>query len=113
LVIKTTRSSALTAILVLRPRTAARPQVQSEVPRILANYRRPEAKRKPENASVGNLVIAGFAAGLAIIKPVLAEPYLEHGLAEATILLTGTTIFGHLTLHAAIFVRGRRGHAKA
>jgi hypothetical protein len=51
------------------------------------------------------LVAAGFAAGLAIIKTVLAKLDVEERLAEAAELFAGAAIFGHFTLHAAVFLR--------
>jgi hypothetical protein len=53
----------------------------------------------------GRLVAAGFAAGLAIIKTVLAELDVEERLAQAAKLLAGAAVFGHFTLHAAVFLR--------
>ena len=62
---------------------------------------------------LSHLVVAGLAAGWAIIKPVLAETDVNLSLAEAAKLFAGALFFGHFALHAAIAGFGGRGHERS
>jgi hypothetical protein len=56
-------------------------------------------------------VVAGDAAGLAVHEAVLADPDLEYGLAEATVLIALALVFRHFALGATIFCgTGPGGH---
>jgi hypothetical protein len=52
---------------------------------------------------IRNFVIASFAAGDAVIKPILAEANVNLALAVATIFLALAALFVHLALHANDF----------
>ena len=56
-----------------------------------------------ERQLIGGLVVACRSAGLAIQQPVIAKTHVNHGLAQAAILLTLAIAFGLLALRAAIF----------
>ncbi len=60
-----------------------------------------------------HLVAAGFAAGRAIIKAVLAEADVNLSLAEAAVLFASALIFGHFALHAAVSGFGGSGHKRS
>jgi len=62
-------------------------------------------------ASVGSLVVAGAAAGLAVHEAVLADADFEYGLAEAAILVALALVFCHFALGATVFAgAGSGGH---
>ncbi len=67
---------------------------------------------RPGAAQSENFVVAGVAAGQTIIEAVLTKADAGLGLAEAAVSLTIAAVFGHLALHAAVFIFGgaRRGH---
>jgi hypothetical protein len=50
---------------------------------------------------VGDLVIAGFAAGGAVVQPIVAEANVELALTENAVLLAVAAVFGLLALAAA------------
>ena len=52
------------------------------------------------------LVVAGFAAGRAVVEAILAEPYVDLALAEGAILFAFALVFRHFALHAAVFLGG-------
>jgi hypothetical protein len=54
-------------------------------------------------ASVGSLVVAGAAAGLAVHEAILADADLEYGLAEAAVLVALALVFWHFALGATVF----------
>jgi len=57
----------------------------------------------PHSISVADFVIAGFAAGFAVVEAILAKTNANLGLAKAAIAFTFTAVLHHLTLHAAVF----------
>jgi hypothetical protein len=58
-----------------------------------------------------DFVVAGFAAGIAVVQAVFAEANVNLRLAGAAILLAFAAFFGHFTLHADVFFAGSgRGH---
>ena len=57
---------------------------------------------------IGGFVIAGITAGRAIIKPVLAEAYINLGLAQAAVLFAFASALAHVALHTEEFAG--RGH---
>jgi hypothetical protein len=60
---------------------------------------------------VGSFVIAGVAAGVAVHESVLADSDIEHGLAEAAVLIALALRFRHFTLGATVFgLAGSGGH---
>jgi hypothetical protein len=67
--------------------------------------------RKSLFGSVGDFVVAGFAAGQAVKEAIPAQPNIHLRLAKAAVSLAIAAVFGSLTLHAAILVfRGSSGH---
>ena len=61
---------------------------------------------------VGSFVIAGVAAGVAVHESVLADSDIEHGLAEAAVLIALALFFRHFALSAAVFgLAGSGGHS--
>ncbi|HEY6183777.1 MAG TPA: hypothetical protein VIW67_16130, partial [Terriglobales bacterium] len=60
-----------------------------------------------------DFVVAGFAAGWAVHQAVGADAYVNLRLAHAAILLTEALVFGHFTLHAAVFCFCGCGHINA
>jgi hypothetical protein len=58
---------------------------------------------------VGDFIVAGIAAGLAVKEAVLAEADLHLRLAEAAVALALAAVFGHFALHAAVLVFGCAG----
>ena len=63
-----------------------------------------------EPRSVGDLVVAGFPAGAAVVEPVAAEADVELPLAENAVLLTFATFLDLLTLAAVDLTLG--GHKR-
>src|SRR5579863_2427332 len=62
--------------------------------------------------SVGDFVVAGVAAGFAVVESVLAEANLHLRLAQATIALALAAVLGHFALHAAVLVLGGSSHGR-
>ena len=60
---------------------------------------------------VGGFVVAGFAAGWAIVEAILTEANPDLSLTESAIFLALALVFRHLALHAAVFP-GRGGHKR-
>ncbi|HTZ98481.1 MAG TPA: hypothetical protein VMB18_18910 [Terriglobales bacterium] len=63
------------------------------------------------NRLVDDFVIAGFAAGTAIIKTIEAQANFNLGVAEAAITFAVATVFGLLALRAVDFGLGA-GHTR-
>jgi hypothetical protein len=63
-----------------------------------------------EPRSVGDLEVAGFPAGAAVVEPVAAEADVELPLAKNAVLLTFATFLGLLTLAAVGLTLG--GHRR-
>jgi hypothetical protein len=61
---------------------------------------------------IRNSVIAGFAAGHAIVETVVAQADFQFRIAEAAISLALAMVFGHLALQTAVFGLGSGGHTR-
>jgi hypothetical protein len=55
---------------------------------------------------VGDFVVAGFAAGQAVVEAVLAKADIELRLAEAAVSLAVAAVFAHFALGAAVLLGG-------
>lgn len=55
---------------------------------------------------VGCPVIAGFAAGYAIVETILAKADVNLALASAAVALAHALLFGHITLHTKVLLLG-------
>ncbi len=63
--------------------------------------------------SVRHFVVAGFAAGLAIVEAILAEANLQLRLAGAAVLFALAAVFRAIALHAKVFgFSGGSGHIR-
>jgi hypothetical protein len=52
---------------------------------------------------IGRLVVAGFAAGIAIHQAIGANADIDYGLAETAVLFALATVFRLFTLRATVF----------
>jgi hypothetical protein len=66
----------------------------------------PRRRRPNPGKLAGDFVIAGFAAGLAIVQAVFAKANFQQGLAEAAVFFAVAVRFRHLALHATVFLAG-------
>src|ERR1700674_115196 len=61
---------------------------------------------------IRHLIVAGFAAGLAIVQAILAKADLHERFAEAAVFFAVAAVFRHLALQAAVLPRGSSGHGR-
>jgi hypothetical protein len=55
-----------------------------------------------------DFVVAGFAAGIAVVQAVFAKTDVNLRLAGAAILLAFAAFFGHFALHTDVFLASSR-----
>jgi hypothetical protein len=61
---------------------------------------------------VGYFIAASLAARRTIIETVITQPNIDLSLAGATVFFAVALVFGHVALHAAVFILGCCGHVR-
>jgi len=64
--------------------------------------------RAPSLLLAADLIVAGFAARIAVVQAVFAEANINLRLAGAAILFAFAAFFGHFALHADVFFASSR-----